>query len=295
MDAGLAREVGEASALLGMVAHMQGRWREVFRDEFLDSIRTPHFAPFIFDAHLCLAEFSLHGVTAHEESATFARELLGIARDASVIPAEAVALLMLGEAELLSGDLERAKADLTRAATLLGESRLVSGSCLATERLAEALTAGGRRWQARRLLSRALRQADDSPLAPHLVVRVRGAMITAAPDGGAQTEARAADEALSGRELCDPCSMGYRVAAAAAWARGGDLERARSHLDDAERVAGMWQGGPWQAAVWEARGVLRVAEGALDQAAALFREAADLFAQTGRPLDAARCRALLPA
>jgi hypothetical protein len=53
----------------------------------------------------------------------------------------------------------------------------------------------------------------------------------------------------------------------------------------------MWQGGPWQAAVWEARGALRIAEGDHNQGAALLNEAADLFADSGRPLDAARCRA----
>jgi hypothetical protein len=51
----------------------------------------------------------------------------------------------------------------------------------------------------------------------------------------------------------------------------------------------MWQGGPWQAAVWEARAALRLAAGDRGQAAALLREAANLFAECGRPLDEARC------
>ncbi|MGH7821795.1 MAG: BTAD domain-containing putative transcriptional regulator, partial [Candidatus Binatia bacterium] len=62
------------------------------------------------------------------------------------------------------------------------------------------------------------------------------------------------------------------------------------YLDDAERIAGMWQGGPWVAAVWEARGELRLAEGDPSQAAALFKEAADGFARVGRTLDEERCR-----
>jgi hypothetical protein len=53
----------------------------------------------------------------------------------------------------------------------------------------------------------------------------------------------------------------------------------------------MWQGGPWIAAVWEARGVLRHAQGHPDQAAALLREASVRYGQLGRPADQARCHA----
>jgi hypothetical protein len=99
-----------------------------------------------------------------------------------------------------------------------------------------------------------------------------------------------AERALSGAAACQPCSIGYHIAAATTRARSGDLANARPHLDKAERIAGMWQGGPWQAAVWEARGILRVAEGDRAQGHALLKEAAVLFANAGRPLDAARCR-----
>jgi hypothetical protein len=85
--------------------------------------------------------------------------------------------------------------------------------------------------------------------------------------------------------------MGFMVAATVALARAGDLQQARARLEGAERIAGMWQGGPWLAAVWEARGVLRRAEGDHAQATALFKEAADQFAQARWPVDEARCRA----
>jgi hypothetical protein len=87
--------------------------------------------------------------------------------------------------------------------------------------------------------------------------------------------------------------MGYLVSAAMASARSGDLAAARGYLDRAERIAGMWQGGSWQASVWEARAVLRRAEGDPRKAAALFAEAADLFAAVGRPVAEARCRAAM--
>src|SRR5680860_1532288 len=60
MDAGLGRELSDASELLGLVAYAQGRWREVFGREFLESVeRNPELAPFVFDANLCMSEFAL--------------------------------------------------------------------------------------------------------------------------------------------------------------------------------------------------------------------------------------------
>ena len=96
------------------------------------------------------------------------------------------------------------------------------------------------------------------------------------------------------KEICGPCSIGLAVAASIACSQAGELARARFWLGHAERLAGMWSGGPWQAAVWEARAALRTAEGDGVQAHALLREAADLFAQSGRPLDEGRCRAAIP-
>jgi hypothetical protein len=51
----------------------------------------------------------------------------------------------------------------------------------------------------------------------------------------------------------------------------------------------MWQGGQWTGAVWEARGILRQAEGEGAQARAMFREAADAFVRSGNHSDASRC------
>jgi DNA-binding SARP family transcriptional activator len=293
IDAGLGREVGEASAILGLVAAAQGRWRELFRSEFVQSMRrTPALAPFVFDAHLCLAEFSLHGVEGSDEMGPFARELLGLAERAGSVQGQALATLLLGEVELLSGRLEPAQEHLARAAELHQQVSAPSGQALALARIAEVAIARGQRWHAGRLLQRALRLAASSPLAPHLLVRVHGTMVAAAPDLPRSLAAiRRADAALAGRDVCPPCSMGFRVAATVTLARAEDFQQARARLDGAERIAGMWQGGPWLAAVWEARGVLRRAEGDHAQATALFNEAAEQFARARWPIDEARCRA----
>jgi len=51
----------------------------VFRSKFIQSVRrTPALAPFLFDAHLCLAEFSLHSIERCDAIVALARELLTV-------------------------------------------------------------------------------------------------------------------------------------------------------------------------------------------------------------------------
>jgi hypothetical protein len=122
------------------------------------------------------------------------------------------------------------------------------------------------------------------------MIRLHALEISAAPSRSRVGEAiLRGDELLTSRTACQPCSMAFRVASAIAMAEDGDPDLAGRRLEDAERVAGMWQGGPWVAAVWEARGVHRKAKGQVDQAGALFREAAARFTELGRTRDAARC------
>lgn len=290
---GLGRELGEATALLGMVAHGQGRWREVFRAEFVETLTDrPELAPFVLDAHLCLAEFSLYGPDSCQTVEPFAQELLDIACAAGSVRGQGLASLMLGEAALLSGQLNAASAALGRAARLNRSAEATSALCIALIRSAETESARGRRWQAARLLDRATRLARTAPLSAHLLVRVCATNIESAKTlEQAVAALDQADRDLASHPTCQPCSIGFHVAAATTRARAGDQLNARHHLETAERIAGMWQGGPWQAAVWEARGVVRLAEGDHGQGIALLNEAAELFARCGRSLDAARCRA----
>jgi ATP/maltotriose-dependent transcriptional regulator MalT len=163
---------------------------------------------------------------------------------------------------------------------------------MAMHRLAEVAMASGQRNRASWLLQRGLRIAENCWLEPHAMVRVHGALVAAAVNPHTATRRiEDADRWLYRRNVCSPCSIGYRVAAAIAYARAGHLDQARRRLEDAERIAGMWPGGAWHAAIWEARGVLRRSEGDATRAAALYSEAADRFGGLGRPLDRDRCRA----
>ncbi len=293
LDAGLGRELGEAAVILAKVAMAQGRWRERFADELAESMRMrANMEPIVYDAHLCLAEYYLNGPDGYDTAAEFAHQMMRIAEEAGSATGAALALLMLGEAELLAGRVAEAEEHLKGAAEANDREGCISGAALARQRLAEAAVSRGRRYEANRLLGRARSLALRSDIVTHLLVRVFGTMIKAAGDPKeAIIVLRVAERELSQIHPCEPCSMGYLTSAATACARAGELGRARSFIAEAERISGMWQGGLWTGAVWEARGILRQAEGEDEQARAMFREAAQAFARAGDRSDAARCLA----
>jgi DNA-binding SARP family transcriptional activator len=293
IDADLPLEVGEASALLALTAFATGRWKAVFREEFRNAVvQTPVLAPVVLEANLCFAEFALDSGDGHEQLAPFAHELFAIAEQAGSVHGRALATLLLGEIELYSGRLDSAEGNIARSAELHDGPGARSGKTLAMTRLAETALARGHRTKATRLLRSARTLAMDAPLVGHLLTRVYAAMVRAAakPDAALRVVEKG-EKALADREVCQPCSLGFHVAATHACAAAGDLVRAHGHLNEANRISGMWQTGPIVAAVWEARGAIRRAEGDDAQAAALFREAADVFAGVGRTIDEARCRA----
>jgi hypothetical protein len=285
--------MGEASALVGLVAQMQGRWLDLFRSEFETWIRlAPTYAGTVFDGHLCLAEFCLCGARSHDAIAAAARELLATAEAADSVHGRALATLILGEAELFSGRFPTADELLTRAERLHFEAGATAGRTLALQRLSELALARGQKWHAGRLLHKGTQLAETNWLAPHLLIRLQGLAVEAASNTARAMEAIAqGDRLLAEGGVCRPCSMGFRVNSSIMLARAGELDSASRRLDEAERVAGMWQGGPWVAAVWEARGVLRHAQGHTGQAAALLHEAAVRYGELGRPADQARCEA----
>jgi DNA-binding SARP family transcriptional activator len=290
LDGGLGRELGEAAVILAKVAMAQGRWRERFAEELVESMRLrANMEPIVYDAHLCLAEYYLAGPEGYDIAADFARKMMQIADEIGSPTGAALATLLLGVAELLAGNLPEAEGHLKAAAEANDREGCISGSALARQRLAEAAVIHGRKFDANRLLDRARSLAQRSDLAPHLLVRIFGTKIQAADAHTTTAVLRTAEQELSQMRSCEPCSMGYLTSAATASSRAGQLVQARRFLAEAERIAGMWQGGLWTGAVWEARGALRHAEGETEQARAMFREAAAAFARAGNQADAARC------
>jgi DNA-binding winged helix-turn-helix (wHTH) protein/tetratricopeptide (TPR) repeat protein len=276
--------------LQGMIAHNRGEWFDRLRRELRATSETPELASAVFDSHLCVAEYLLYGPTPYEEVVALTRQLREQAERTGARRGVAFAVTVAGEAGLLAGDLDGARADLAEALALHREMGADTGAAHTLQRLAEVELAAGDRAAAERLLRRALPLARWSPLARHLLQRIYGTLISAAPDtAAALAVVDEAAERLDEPFSCIFCQVMIAVPASIACTEGGRLDEARSWLAQAERSASIWQGTAWQGAVAEARAHLVRAEG--DRAAAdrLLAEAASLFELAGQPLDAQRC------
>jgi len=279
-------------SLQGLIAHLRGEWFGRLAVELRAGAQRPDLARSMFDSHLCVAEFLLYGPTPYEEVLALAATLRESARRSGVLRAVAFATALRGEAALLSGDLTLAEAELTEAADLHRDIGSTAGEAHSLQRLAEVRLAQGDCAEATRLLHRALPLARWSSIALHLLQRVYGTMIRAAPDvDSARAVVDQATAALGQEDSCTFCNVMLAVPAAAACADAGDLDDARRHLAAAERSAALWKGTAWQAAIAEARAHLDRAEGHGDAARRRLRQAAELFAAAGQPLDVDRCLA----
>lgn len=291
--AGHAGAVGEATELLGLVSHSRGQWRDRIRYELTDTLQRPEeVAASVFDAHLCLAEYLLYGQQPYPDVVDFAAGLRAAAARAGASRGEAFATCVLGEAELLSGELDQAEGHLARAAALHAAVGAAAGESLSLQRLGEVALASGDLGRAVELLDEAERVSQGSSLERHLVGRIYGTRVRAAPDPGlAMSMVDAAEARMSGHPVCQPCAIGFYLAASVAASRAVQLERAREYLLQGEGVSARWSGGGWHAAVLESRAELAAAEGRAVDAARLFAQAADRFELAGQPVDARRCRA----
>jgi DNA-binding SARP family transcriptional activator len=278
--------------LQGLIAHLRGEWFSRLAVELRASADRPDLARAMFDSHLCVGEYLLYGPTPYEEVLALSARLRESARRSGALRAVAFATALRGEAALLSGDLTVAETELTEAAELHHDVGSTAGEAHSLQRLAEVRLAQGDRAEAQQLLRRALPLARWSATALHLLQRVYGTMIRAAPD--VDTARAVVDQAMStvGHEdACPFCSIMLAVPAAIACADAGDLDDARHHLAIAERSAALWKGSAWQASIAEARAHLNRAEGDAETARRRLREAAELFAAAGQPLDVDRCLA----
>ena len=226
-------------------------------------------------------------------------ELAGALREtaerAGVLRAVAFATALRGETALLMGDLALARNELQDAVDLHRDISSAAGEAHSLQRLAEVELADGHRVEANRLLHRALPIARFTSIAQHLLQRIYGTMITAAPDpAAARAIVEHAEGALGVADRCPFCVIMLAIPAALACADVGDLEDARRHLTLAEHSARRWEGTAWRASVLEVKARLAEVGDDLPAARRLRRQAAELFEASGQPLDAQRCRSELP-
>jgi len=288
---GLAPDPGELADLKAMIAHLDGGWEQHSRRTLTQVWDSPELAGRVFDAHLCVTEYVLTAGDPYDGVAGFAKRLHAQARQAGARRGEAFAATVLGETELFTDNLEAARAHLVDAARLSRDVGAVGGESLARLRLGEALLHLGDRAGARAQLEEALELAHISALAQHLLFLVYGVLLQAPDD---TDEALAlidrAETLFDPRWVCQFCPTGYHVAAATVSARAGRLERAHEFLERAEHGAGFWRGGPWPAAVAEARAALLLAEGDARAAAEALRRAAEGYSAAGQLLYERRAR-----
>jgi DNA-binding winged helix-turn-helix (wHTH) protein/tetratricopeptide (TPR) repeat protein len=276
--------------LQGMVAHSRGEWFDRLRHEMRATSDNPRLAAAVFDSHLCVAESLLYGPTPYAEVVTLAHDLRRQAERTGARRAVAFSVSVAGEAALLAGDLDTARRDLTEALELHRQSGGETGVAHAMQRLAEVELAAGDRDEADRLLRRALPLARWSPLARHLLQRIYGTLISAAPDlDAAMAVVSEAVATMDEPTACPSCQVMIAAPAAIACAEADHLDEARAFVAQAEASAALWQGTAWLAAVAEARAALARAEGDEDEADRLLAEAVALFDVAGQPLDAERC------
>ncbi len=284
----------DVAFLNGMLAHVEGGWEQQSRRQLSQVWDTPELAGRVFDAYLCVTEYVLTAGDPYERLAGFAKRLRAEAQQAGARRGEAFAATVLGETELYTGDLEAARAHLLDAARLSREVGAVGGESVARMRLGETLLYLGDRAGARAQLEEALELAHISPTASHLVFLVCGVLLRVPEDSAEALELIDRVETLfDPRWVCPFCPTGYHVAAATACAGAGQLERGREFLERAEFGASRWPGGPWPAAVAEARAALLLAEGDRRGAADALRRAAEGYAANGQLLNEQRARQAL--
>jgi tetratricopeptide (TPR) repeat protein len=277
--------------LQGLIAHSRGEWFERFRLELGRSRGRQRMVTTLFEAHLCVAEYVLYGPEPYQAVIDDAEDLLAQAERAGALRGVAFARALIGEAAMLMGDLDRAEQELTEAVALHHDTEAPAGEAHSLQRLAEIRLARGDAAEARRLLQRALPLARWSIMAPHLMHRIYGTMITASPTPeAARATVDQARAALGDRDSCSFCVVMFAVPAAIACAQAKDLEAARELIEVGVMSTNKWPRTAWAAALNEARAHLAIAEGDPSAAAALLDSAVTGFETAGQPVDSARCR-----
>jgi DNA-binding SARP family transcriptional activator len=284
-----------ASWAQAAAAHARGELRNSVRADLHETYALPKLAVSVFDGQLCITQRLLYGARPYSDVIAFADSLAAEAERLGAARGRAFAVTIRGEAKLLAGRLDEADADLAAGAELHREIAAATGESFALQRRAEVALHRGLQAQAVALLDEALAVARESDVGFHLLDRIYGTRVAAAPDPASALAAlEEAEAAVRGPvETCPGCRITLAVPAAIAAARAGDLERANQWEQAAEYLATVVMRLPaWYAALDEVKGHRAQASGEPVAACDHFGTAAAGFGASGQPLDEARCAAL---
>lgn len=297
----LAMQSGDRASLViaswahAAAAHARGDLRSSVQADLHDTHALPELAVSVFDGQLCITQRLLYGARPYPDVIAFADSLAAEAERLGAARGRAFAVTIRGEAKLLAGQLDDADDDLAAGAELHREIGAATGEAFALQRRAEVALHRGHQPEAVALLDEALAVARESDVGFHLLDRIYGTRIAAAPDPESALAAlEDAEAAVRGPvESCPGCRITLAVPAAIAAARAGDLERADQWGQAAEYLATVVMRLPaWYAALDEVKGHRAQAGGDAGAAGDHFRTAAAGFGASGQPLDEARCAAL---
>jgi DNA-binding SARP family transcriptional activator/tetratricopeptide (TPR) repeat protein len=295
----LALASGDAASLViaswaqAAAAHARGDLWENVRADLLETAALPELAVSVFDGHLCITQRFLYGARPYPDVIAFADALAAEAERLGAARARAYSATLRGEAMLLSGRLDEADDALRTGGRLSRALGGAVGEAHALQRRAEVALYRSQPHDAAVLLDEALAVARESNVGFHLLDRIYGAMINAAPDPDAALAVlEDAEASVRGPlETCPGCRITLAVPAAIAAARAGDLDQLAEWEPAAEWLANVVMRLPaWYAALEEVRGHRALATG--EAAGAHFAAAAQGFRAVGQPLDEARCAAL---
>jgi DNA-binding SARP family transcriptional activator len=284
-----------ASWAQAAAAHARGELRNSVRADLHDTHALPKLAVSVFDGQLCITQRLLYGARPYADVIAFANSLEAEADRLGAARGRAFAVTLRGEAKLLAGHLDEADDDLAAGAELHREIAAATGEAFALQRRAEVALHRGLQTEAGVLLDEALAIARESDVGFHLLDRIYGTRIAAAPDPASALAAlEEAEAAVRGPvETCPGCRITLAFPAAIAAACAGDLERAAQWEQAVEYLATVVMRLPaWYAAFDEVKGHRAQAGGDAEAARDHFRTAAAGFGASGQPLDEARCTAL---
>jgi DNA-binding SARP family transcriptional activator len=286
---GFAVEARAAKQIQVMVAHSRGVWSDVLRVDLDSSLGSTDLAEMLFDGHLCVAEYALSSGEPHDRLRAVAEDLHAQAQHLGARRAQVLGATVLGEIALIAGHAADACVLLAEAVRVSREIGAVTAEGLASVRLGEAMRARGNVQEGNALIADGVLISAWSPMVGHIQPLAHAALLRATDEAAlARERLEDAEAALRGTLVCAYCGTAFQVAAAIAAARATNAEAAAVYLAAAERGATMRSGGPWPAALDEARGELALARGAPDEAHARLNAARAVYLASGRQFDADR-------